>query len=54
MYKTIAGFANGEGGKLVIGVEDVKNKPLKITGLKHDFEYVDYSKLKSLSFEKSK
>ena len=40
VYKTIAGFANSEGGKLVIGVEDEKNKPLKITGLGHDFEYI--------------
>ena len=40
VYKAIAGFANAEGGKLVIGVEDEKNKPLKITGLGHDFEYI--------------
>jgi predicted HTH transcriptional regulator len=50
VYKAIAGFANAEGGKLVIGVEDEKNKPLKITGLEHDFEYI--SKIKPGKIEK--
>ncbi|MBT6646881.1 MAG: ATP-binding protein [Thaumarchaeota archaeon] len=40
VFKAIAGFANAEGGRLVIGVEDVKNEPLRITGLSNDFEYI--------------
>ena len=40
VYKAITGFANAEGGRLVLGVEDIKNKPLEITGLKNDFETI--------------
>jgi hypothetical protein len=40
VFKAITGFANAEGGRLVIGVEDIKNKPLKVTGLKHDFNFI--------------
>ena len=35
--KTIAAFANTDGGTLIIGVEDRSNK---IIGLKNDFQYV--------------
>ena len=40
IFKTISGFANAEGGRIVVGVTDEKNEPLKITGLKNDFEFI--------------
>jgi len=53
VYKAVAGFANAEGGRLVIGVEDIKNEPLKITGLKYDFSFIQkYCNPKKAKFEK--
>lgn len=53
VYKAISGFANAEGGRLVIGIEDEKNKPLKITGLEHDFDFIQkYCNSKKPSYEK--
>ena len=40
VFKAITGLANAEGGKVIIGVKDEKNKPLEITGLKEDFEFI--------------
>jgi len=40
VFKGIAGLANAEGGRLVIGVKDEKNKPLEIIGLKNDFKII--------------
>ena len=52
VYKAIAGFANAEGGRLVIGVEDIKNESLKITGLEHDFNFIvkNYNSQKSQKY----
>lgn len=47
VFKAISGLANAEGGKLVIGVKDEKNKPLKIAGLKDDFEFIGKIKVKN-------
>ena len=40
VFKDVAGLANAEGGKVIIGVKDEKNKPLEITGLLEDFDFV--------------
>tara|TARA_B100000676_G_scaffold123044_1_gene122647 strand:- start:6459 stop:7259 length:801 start_codon:yes stop_codon:yes gene_type:complete len=53
VYKAISGFANAEGGRLVIGVQDEKNEPLKVTGLEYDFDFIKkYCNPKKLSYEK--
>jgi len=40
VFKGICGLANAEGGRIVIGIKDEKNKPLEIVGLKNDFEVI--------------
>ena len=40
VFKAISGLANAEGGKVIIGVKDPKDGPLKITGLKKDFKAI--------------
>lgn len=47
VFKAIAGMANAEGGKVIIGVKDEKNQPLEITGLKEDFEIIGKIKTKN-------
>ncbi len=46
VFKAISGFANAEGGKVIIGVKDEKNKPLRINGLKMDFELIGKLKIR--------
>ena len=45
VFKAIAGLANAEGGKVILGVKDEKDKPLEITGLKEDFENISKKKM---------
>lgn len=45
IFKAIASLANAEGGQLIIGVKDEKNKPLVVTGMKKDFERVSTKKM---------
>ena len=45
IFKAITALANAEGGKVIIGVKDEKNKPLEIIGLKEDFENIAKKKM---------
>ena len=40
VFKAISGLANAEGGKVIVGVKDPKNKPPQIIGLKKDFKAI--------------